>query len=282
MFRHWETLLERREFTLKRRGRFLVAELAVPHQVLATSVINGGHTDRVRFLLNHQSCEGAGHHDVQHLILEIGDAAYHARICAEASLPPEATAMMGTAANMNYAAVTTGAAARLVVTVISGVDAVEASQLAGASRREAAEEIDRISQEISLLRMKQSPLLFDLEEYVIKVREGTLGAEHRQRAWRSVLSGITDVTPIIRTTLGVVEGSRWLKIALKETDRVSLRQVLLGREDLLGRLAVLEAPSAPEDIERLDGMTKFYRQLMQSLDQLNAALLHVTDRLKGP
>lgn len=104
---NWETLLDRREFTLKRRSRYLVAELAVPHQVLSTSVVNGGQTEHVRFLLNHQSCEGAGHHDLHQLIAEIGYAGYHDRICADASLPPELTVMMGTAANMNYAALST-------------------------------------------------------------------------------------------------------------------------------------------------------------------------------
>ena len=36
---------------------------------------------------------------------EAGLDAYHDRVCAEASLPPESTAVMGTAANMNYVAV---------------------------------------------------------------------------------------------------------------------------------------------------------------------------------
>jgi adenosylcobinamide amidohydrolase len=103
----WETLLERHEFTLKRTGRYLAAELSLPHHVLSTSVVNGGQTDHVRFLLNHQSCEGAGHHDLHQLIVEIGYAGYHERVCAGASLPADATVMMGTAANMNYAAVAT-------------------------------------------------------------------------------------------------------------------------------------------------------------------------------
>jgi adenosylcobinamide amidohydrolase len=104
---NWETLLERREFTLKRRGRYLVAELAVPHGVLSTSVVNGGQTDHVRFLLNHQSCEGAGDLRLHDVIAEIGYAGYHERICADAGLPADSTVMMGTAANMNYAAVAT-------------------------------------------------------------------------------------------------------------------------------------------------------------------------------
>ena len=101
---HWVTMLERREFVLRRSRKYLVAELACPHQVLSTSVVNGGQTDHVRFLLNHQSCEGAGHRDLHDLIASIGYVGYHERTCDDAGLPPEATVMMGTAANMNYAA----------------------------------------------------------------------------------------------------------------------------------------------------------------------------------
>src|SRR4051812_17314448 len=96
----WETLVDRPEFLLRRRGRYLVAELREAHRVLSTSVANGGQTEHVRFLVNHQSCEGAGHHAVHDAITEIGYPAYHARVCEEAAVQPEVTAMMGTAANM--------------------------------------------------------------------------------------------------------------------------------------------------------------------------------------
>ena len=103
----WEILLERPEFVLRRRGRFLVAELRGPSRVMSTSAVNGGQIDCVRYLLNHQSCEGAGHHELHRLLTEIGHDGYHRRVCDEASVPGEQTAMMGTAANMRYAAVST-------------------------------------------------------------------------------------------------------------------------------------------------------------------------------
>ena len=68
---NWDISLERRGFTLKRSGRYFVAELVVPHRVLSTSVVNGGQTDHVRHLLNHQSCEGAGHHELHELMRRI-------------------------------------------------------------------------------------------------------------------------------------------------------------------------------------------------------------------
>jgi adenosylcobinamide amidohydrolase len=114
----WELLLERPGFRLRRRGRCLVAELIGAHRVLSTAVTNGGQTEHVRFLLNHQSCEGAGHHEVHKVITEIGYPAYHARVCAEASVPPGETAMMGTAANMHYAAWITEADEGVEVTAV--------------------------------------------------------------------------------------------------------------------------------------------------------------------
>ena len=120
----WDTLLERREFTLKRSGRYLLAELAQPHHVLSTSVVNGGQAEHVRFLLNHQSCEGAGHLDLHQLIVEIGYVGYHHRICGDVGVPADATALMGTAANMNYAAVATGTdeEVEVIAVVTAGVE----------------------------------------------------------------------------------------------------------------------------------------------------------------
>ena len=115
---NWETLSKSPQFELRRGGRFLVAELLVPHRVLSTSLCNGGQTTAIRFLLNHQSCEGSGHHERFQLIVERGNEAYHARACADAGVPPEATAMMGTAANMNYAAVAREADGDMAVSAV--------------------------------------------------------------------------------------------------------------------------------------------------------------------
>jgi len=38
----WEILLQHPHFALRRRGRMLVTELRMPHQVLSTSLCNGG------------------------------------------------------------------------------------------------------------------------------------------------------------------------------------------------------------------------------------------------
>jgi len=107
------------EFRLVRSGRFVVAELLVPHRVLSTSARNGGQSEGLRFLLNHQSCEGTDHRE-RHTVI-MGNAEYHDLACREIEIDPALAAMMQTAANMNYAAVV--AANDLDVTVTAVVTA---------------------------------------------------------------------------------------------------------------------------------------------------------------
>ena len=121
---NWETLAQKPGLVLRRSGRFLVADLLTPHDVLSTSVRNGGYIQGARYLLNHQSCEGAAHHVRHRLMTEAGLERYHDEVCAEASLPAEATVMMGTAANMNYAALvaTDDDGVEVIAVVTAGVE----------------------------------------------------------------------------------------------------------------------------------------------------------------
>ena len=115
---NWEILLEQPSFVLRRSGRYLVAALAGPARVISTSVENGGQTDHVRYVMNHQSCEGAGHLELHRLIDAIGHDGYHRKVCGDASVPPEQTVMMGTAANMSYVAVRTETDLNVSVTAV--------------------------------------------------------------------------------------------------------------------------------------------------------------------
>lgn len=92
-------------FILSRAGRFLVARLKNPHLTLSTSQVNGGQQERLGYLMNHQSCEGKGHMGRHHDLALTSREDYHRAVCGEAALPPEGTALMGTAANMQNAAV---------------------------------------------------------------------------------------------------------------------------------------------------------------------------------
>jgi adenosylcobinamide amidohydrolase len=143
---NWETLSQSQQFVLRRGGRFLVAELLMPHQVLSTSACNGGQSAGVRFLLNHQSCEGSGHHERFRVMTENGDVAYHERTCGEAGVPSAATVMMGTAANMNYAAVVTHVDGDAAVTAVvtAGVEGNATCAGDPAKWRETAAGIERV------------------------------------------------------------------------------------------------------------------------------------------
>jgi len=105
-------------FLVRRSGRFLVADLLVPHLALSTCPVNGGQSERVRFVVNHQSCEGADHSERQEVMTAAGSEGYHHQVCGELGLAPETVAMMGTAANMNYAAHQRASFAGLIVDAI--------------------------------------------------------------------------------------------------------------------------------------------------------------------
>jgi adenosylcobinamide amidohydrolase len=102
---NWEVLSEAPHAVVRRKGRFIAVDLKVPHHTISTSARNGGQTDYLRHLINHQSCEGSGHNIAFDVISAQGEEAYHDAVCAEIGVPPGQAAVMGTAANMNYAAV---------------------------------------------------------------------------------------------------------------------------------------------------------------------------------
>jgi adenosylcobinamide amidohydrolase len=115
---HWEVLFSQPSAVMRRSGRFIVVDLQMPHRVLSTSVRNGGQSEHVRHLVNHQSCEGTGHESRSRLILEQGQEAYHDMVCREVGISSTESAVMGTAANMNYAAVAREVDADVEVTAV--------------------------------------------------------------------------------------------------------------------------------------------------------------------
>ena len=102
---NWEILAQTSQAEIRRSGRFLVVDLQTPHRAITTSTRNGGQSEALRHLVNHQSCEAAGHDARFEHIHRRGEHSYHDEVCAEIGVPPDATALMTTAANMNYAAI---------------------------------------------------------------------------------------------------------------------------------------------------------------------------------
>jgi adenosylcobinamide amidohydrolase len=111
-------LLETPFFSLQRSGRHLIARLLQPAQVLSTCPVNGGLHHSVQVLVNHQSCEPVKHQERFELIVGLGQAGYHAHVCGELGLQPGTTAVLGTAATMQYLGLATRSHADLSVTAI--------------------------------------------------------------------------------------------------------------------------------------------------------------------
>jgi adenosylcobinamide amidohydrolase len=106
------------EFVISRSGRFVVAELLTLHRVLSTSTRNGGQQDKIRYLVNHQSCEPSIHQERHDYMVGMGLEAYHDVVCAELALDPETVAIMGTAANMNNVSIVRKSHGELAATAV--------------------------------------------------------------------------------------------------------------------------------------------------------------------
>jgi adenosylcobinamide amidohydrolase len=216
----WETLAQKPGFVLRRSGRFLVADLLVPHDVLSTSVRNGGYIQGARYLLNHQSCEGAAHHVRHRLMTEAGLERYHDEVCAEASLPAEATVMMGTAANMNYAALvaTDDDGVEVIAIVTAGVEGNATCAGDPATWRETQAGIQKVpaySGTINTILLISAPLTASaLARVVVTMTEGKSAALARlsipSRQSTDLATGTGTDQYCIAAPTG---GTRWLTSA---------------------------------------------------------------------
>lgn len=111
-------------FETFRLGRFVVVELRETHRVLTTSSCSGGLSTSIEYLVNHQSSEASGHTERFLEITRLGLDGYHRAVCEELGLAADKSAVMGTAANMIYAAheVLTFDDLRVDVIVTAGVE----------------------------------------------------------------------------------------------------------------------------------------------------------------
>lgn len=91
---------------LYRKEKIVYAHLLSPHRVLSTSRINGGTSEDVDYLINHQACEPRKHVDTDLFEVSIQDPArYMRRITSKAGIETTKAAILTTAANMNNCAI---------------------------------------------------------------------------------------------------------------------------------------------------------------------------------
>ncbi len=105
------------EAEVHRIKKMLVVRFRKPHRVISTCRVNGGLHDDLECVFNHQSCEPAGHSRKELKSILTAPENYLKGLCDRFELP-EKTASLGTAANMNYAAMETQSFRNLEVTAI--------------------------------------------------------------------------------------------------------------------------------------------------------------------
>ncbi len=107
---------------LHRKEKIVYAHFQKPHRVLSSCRLNGGLREDLEYVYNHQSCEPANHSgiDLCHVAVREPER-YQRRICEKAGIPYGKAASLGTAANMNNAAVVSESFGSLrVVAVTTG------------------------------------------------------------------------------------------------------------------------------------------------------------------
>jgi adenosylcobinamide hydrolase len=157
---NWELLRSASHYVLQRCGRYLIAELVGEHLVLSTSVRNGGQVRGLRYLGNHQSCEATMHTERQIVLKGLGQEGYHDAVCGELGLPASEVALMGTAANMNYATIATQEDRGVEVTAIvtAGVQGNAACAGDPAAWREGENGWEKIDGTINTILLINHPL----------------------------------------------------------------------------------------------------------------------------
>ena len=106
-------------FEIHRKEKIIYVNFLVQHRVISTCGVNGGLRDDLEGIANHQLCEPLGHDRKGLKVIAESPSDYLKSICDKYGLSPERRALLGTAANMNYAAVESDEYLGLQVVAIS-------------------------------------------------------------------------------------------------------------------------------------------------------------------
>jgi adenosylcobinamide amidohydrolase len=103
---------------IHRQEKIIIVKLLKPYRSISTCRIGGGFRDDLRFACNHQCCEPRDHFNFMNSMMIEDPETYHKSICDHYDLPPDRTAILETAANMNNAAIETVQFRDLEVTAV--------------------------------------------------------------------------------------------------------------------------------------------------------------------
>ncbi|KHE91108.1 MAG: adenosylcobinamide amidohydrolase [Candidatus Scalindua rubra] len=92
-------------FEIHRKEKIIYVNFLVQHRVISTCGVNGGLRDDLDGIANHQLCEPLGHDRKGLTVMAESPFVYLKSVCEKYGLSPEKMSLLGTAANMNNAAV---------------------------------------------------------------------------------------------------------------------------------------------------------------------------------
>ena len=99
-----ENRLQERDFYgVRRVGRNLVVELKEENELISTSSVGGGQRGDVKYVVNHQICEGKDHREQELEYSKLGKEKYHQKVSEELGVEGGKMVLLSTAANMRYA-----------------------------------------------------------------------------------------------------------------------------------------------------------------------------------
>ena len=104
---------------IHRKEKIIYVNFLVQHRVISTCSVNGGLRDDLEGIANHQLCEPLGHDKKGLKVITESPVDYLKSVCEKHGLSPEKRALLGTAANMNYAVVESQKYRGLMVVAIS-------------------------------------------------------------------------------------------------------------------------------------------------------------------
>lgn len=90
---------------IHRGEKIIYGRFTTPHRVISTCRAAGGINDDLTYVYNHQVCEPCGEHHNEQANAWEDPQTYRRVVCEAAGLPPDKSAGLATAANMNNAAI---------------------------------------------------------------------------------------------------------------------------------------------------------------------------------
>jgi adenosylcobinamide amidohydrolase len=227
---------------LYRGNKVIYGHFLEPHLVISTCRAKGGVEEGLEYVMNHQGCEPCNHR--RHANIRDTEG-YQCSICEPHDLPPERTATMGTAANMNHAAFVSKSYDELkVVAVVTGGVETNAGRAGDpASVLETPDGFDKLEP------VKKIPGPGTINTMLFVSRPLTRAALTRtiMTATEAKTAALQELSVNSRYSDGLATGTGTDQIIVAAPDRKGYRLTWAGKHSKLGELIGLAVKEAVKE-----------------------------------